>query len=374
MLGIANFVNLLRDPVSQVRQGVVSAMLSVFCEQYALPRLQTALVESESLVRLVVTSLETSPAIVRGKYYLLLAAVCRQNNAGLLKAVKGKLMSFLERDDRASHSDDASTVYLNQCGAALLRVLISAGQDITAETASVLGDVVGRNHPSNAQTRALKPALATFPFVLHAVTSPLVRRHLLSDRFIADLAACVRLLQHVMSHHTNLDVVAPGAGMALVRDVMAVTESLSQLQAEAEGHKGALVEHLLPSVLHIACMSDDLEPSEDAVRVLCLRIVGDFIARLGRADRTALDRLISSHLGDELIAACFQLLQGDTEPTPTYAARALNSMIEGCADVTKRLLDAGIATAAFAAFQRKPDGESSLDDLQPSLMLFRNQH
>uniref|UniRef100_A0A667ZRY0 Unc-51 like kinase 4 n=1 Tax=Myripristis murdjan TaxID=586833 RepID=A0A667ZRY0_9TELE len=161
-------------------------------QQHLLTVMATALLNSRThthriaqnkdLVLKVLRCLDSPSTVTRAKSLLLLLLLIQDSTHTLLYCCQHRLVMYLERDLRKAtplRENHSQSGYLSQCLDLLIAYLTSTASLILDELLGALGGVVGRRHPSTAQSRQLKHILPTMSVVLDLLSSQVTRTCLL---------------------------------------------------------------------------------------------------------------------------------------------------------------------------------------------------
>uniref|UniRef100_A0A7N6C2W2 Protein kinase domain-containing protein n=1 Tax=Anabas testudineus TaxID=64144 RepID=A0A7N6C2W2_ANATE len=122
----------------------------------------------------VLRCLESPSTVTRAKAFLLLLLLIQDNTHTLLYCCQNRLVLYLERDLRKAtplRENPSQSGYLSQCLDLMIAYLSSTAPLILEEVLCVLQGVIGRRHPSTAQSRQLKHTLPTMSVVLELLSS-----------------------------------------------------------------------------------------------------------------------------------------------------------------------------------------------------------
>uniref|UniRef100_A0A7N6B4Q0 Protein kinase domain-containing protein n=1 Tax=Anabas testudineus TaxID=64144 RepID=A0A7N6B4Q0_ANATE len=126
------------------------------------------------LVLKVLRCLESPSTVTRAKAFLLLLLLIQDNTHTLLYCCQNRLVLYLERDLRKAtplRENPSQSGYLSQCLDLMIAYLSSTAPLILEEVLCVLQGVIGRRHPSTAQSRQLKHTLPTMSVVFRPLVS-----------------------------------------------------------------------------------------------------------------------------------------------------------------------------------------------------------
>uniref|UniRef100_A0AAQ5WX73 Protein kinase domain-containing protein n=1 Tax=Amphiprion ocellaris TaxID=80972 RepID=A0AAQ5WX73_AMPOC len=195
---------------ARVQQHLLTAVATALLSS----RIQThRITQSRDLVLKVLRCLESPSTVTRAKALLLLLLLMQDNTHTLLYCCQHRLVMYLERDLRKAtplRENPSQSGYLPQCLDALIVYLSSTAPVIMEDVLSVLRGVIGRKHPSTAQSKQLKHTLPTVSVVLELLSSQLARyvKVLIGDMtqssICEDLIRTTLSIVEVLSQHHAL--------------------------------------------------------------------------------------------------------------------------------------------------------------------------
>uniref|UniRef100_A0AAR2LAX6 Protein kinase domain-containing protein n=1 Tax=Pygocentrus nattereri TaxID=42514 RepID=A0AAR2LAX6_PYGNA len=169
-VGLPSILSCLVSGISRVQQH----MLTMFAAMLASGAHLNRLVQDRDFVVKIIRSLESPSSVIRAKAFLVLLQVLIHNREMLLLCCSSRLVMYIERDIRKAtpgKEQQSSNEYLSKCLALFIRHTVRELPAILDDILSALGSIVGRKHPSAAQTRQLKQSLPMMAVVLHLFTS-----------------------------------------------------------------------------------------------------------------------------------------------------------------------------------------------------------
>ncbi|KAM6995354.1 serine/threonine-protein kinase ULK4 [Tautogolabrus adspersus] len=253
---------------ARVQQHLLTAMASALLTS----RIQTHRVtQSKDLLLKVLRCLESPSTITRAKTLLLLLLLIKDNTHTLQYCCQHRLVMYLERDLRKAtplRENHGQSGYLSQCLDLLTVYLISCAPLILEDVLCALQGVIGRRHPSTAQSRQLKHTLPTMSVVLELVSSQVFRAQIVSEDFLAKTGLLLNYITSIESNETNLTI-ALGAAVCeeLIRTSLSIVEVLSQHHALITPQQNVVVDAILPPLTTLA-FSRNVEWSVFVLRVL----------------------------------------------------------------------------------------------------------
>uniref|UniRef100_A0A671WX59 Unc-51 like kinase 4 n=1 Tax=Sparus aurata TaxID=8175 RepID=A0A671WX59_SPAAU len=250
-------------------------------QQHLLTAMATALLTSRihihrvtqnrDLVLKVLRCLESPSTVTRAKASLLLLLLIQDNTNTLLFCCQHRLVMYVERDLRKAtplRENPSQSGYLSQCLDLLIVYMSNTAPLIMEDVLCALRGVIGRRHPSTAQSRQLKHTLPTMSIVLELLSSQVFRSQIVTEEFLAQIGLLLNYITSIESNETNL---ASALGEAvceeLIRTSLSIVEVFSQHHALTSPHHSAVVTDILPPLTTLA-FSRNVEWSVFVLRVL----------------------------------------------------------------------------------------------------------
>ncbi|XP_041798587.1 serine/threonine-protein kinase ULK4 isoform X2 [Chelmon rostratus] len=354
---------------ARVQQHLLTAMATALLTS----RIQThRITQNRDLVLKVLRCLESPSTVTRAKALLLLLLLIQDNTHTLLYCCQHRLVMYMERDLRKAtplRENPSQSGYLSQCLDLLIVYLSSTAPLILEDVLCALRGVIGRRHPSAAQSRQLKHTLPTMSVVLELLSSQVFRSQIVTEEFLAQIGLLLNYITSIDSNETNL---ASALGSAvceeLIRTSLSIMEVLSQHHALTIPHHSAVVDAILPPLTTLA-FSRNVEWSVFVLRVLSeLSLVllvqesdgteedegtEEKKGRREEAERTAggIDGgkscgQIITLMTTSLLPRYESLLRA-AEPIPLYALKLLVSMTEHSKQICRLIKHSRILPAVF---------------------------
>ncbi|GLD48819.1 serine/threonine-protein kinase ULK4 isoform X4 [Lates japonicus] len=348
-------------------------LLTAIAAALVTSRIQTHRIsQTRDLVLKVLRCLESPSAVTRGKALLLLLLLMQDNSHTLLYCCQHRLVMYLERDLRKAtplRENLSQSGYLSQCLDLVIVYLSSTAPLILEDVLCALKDVIGRRHPSTAQSRQLKHTLPTMSVLLELLSSQVFRSQIVIEEFLAQTGLLLNYITFIESSETNL---ASAVGVAvceeLIRTSLSIAEVLSQHHALITPHHSVVVDAILPPLTTLA-FSRNVEWSVFVLRVLSeLSLVllaqdGDGpdedentvekTERREEGERAAEGRdegnscsQISGLITKSLLPRYESLLRA-TEPVPLYALKLLVSLTEHSMQICRLIKRSRILPTVF---------------------------
>ncbi|KAK9513459.1 hypothetical protein VZT92_026990 [Zoarces viviparus] len=328
--------------------------------------------QSKDFVLKVLSCLESPSTVTRAKAFLLLLLLIQDNTHTLLYCCQHRLVMHLERDLRKAtplRENPSQLGYLSQCLDLLIGYLSGTALLILEDVLCALRGVIGRKHPSTAQSRQLKHTLPTMSVVLELISSQVFRCQIVSEEFLAQIGFLLNYITSIESNETNLTSALGAAGCEeLIKTSLSIVEVLSQHHALITPHHSAVVDAILPPLTTLA-FSSNVEWSVFVLRVLSeLSLVlllqesdgteedeqteekkerreeGGRAAE-GRDDGSSCNQILAL-ITKSLLPRYESLLQAE-EPIPLYALKLLVSMTEHSTQICRLIKHSRILPTVF---------------------------
>nr|XP_046256457.1 serine/threonine-protein kinase ULK4 isoform X3 [Scatophagus argus] len=351
-------------------------------QQHLLTAMATALLTSRTQTRRVsqnrdwvlkvLRCLESPSTVTRAKALLLLLLLIQDNTHTLLYCCQQRLVMYMERDLRKAtplRENPNQSGYLSQCLDLLIVYLSSTAPLILEDVLSVLRGVIGRRHPSTAQTRQLKHTLPTMSVVLELLLSQVFRSHIVTAKFLAQIGLLLNFITSVESNETNLtSALGAAACEEMIRTSLSIVEVLSQHHALTTPHHSVVVDAILPPLTTLAFSrnvewsvfvlrllselslvllvheSDGTEEDEEAEEKKESRKQGGMVAQ-GLDDGSSCSQI--SALISKLLLPRYETLLQAAEPIPLYALKLLVSMTEHSTQMCRLIKHSKILPMVF---------------------------
>ncbi|XP_029929010.1 serine/threonine-protein kinase ULK4 isoform X2 [Myripristis murdjan] len=351
-------------------------------QQHLLTVMATALLNSRThthriaqnkdLVLKVLRCLDSPSTVTRAKSLLLLLLLIQDSTHTLLYCCQHRLVMYLERDLRKAtplRENHSQSGYLSQCLDLLIAYLTSTASLILDELLGALGGVVGRRHPSTAQSRQLKHILPTMSVVLDLLSSQVFRAQVVTKEFLAQIGVLLTYITSIESNETNL-ASAVGAAVCedLIRTTLSIVEILSQHPALITIGYCTVVDAVLPPLMTLA-FSRNVEWCVCVLRVLselCVLLLvqednedeedktnkeEEEKKEGGRRTEGRVDGSSSNHhlvaLVTESLLPRYESLLKAAEPIPVYALKLLVSMTEHSMQICRLIKHSKILPVVF---------------------------
>ncbi|XP_054478447.1 serine/threonine-protein kinase ULK4 isoform X2 [Anoplopoma fimbria] len=251
---------------ARVQQHLLTAMAAALLTS----SIQTHRVtQSKDLVLKVLCCLESPSTVTRAKAFLLLLLLVQDNTHTLLYCCQHRLVMHLERDLRKAtplRENPSQLGYLSQCLDLVIVYLGGTAPLILEDVLCALRGVIGRKHPSTAQSRQLKHTLPTMSVVLELLSSQVFRCQIVSEEFLAQIGLLLNYITSIESNETNLTS-ALAVCEELIKTSLSIVEVLSQHHALITPHHSTVVDAILPPLTTLA-FSRNVEWSVFVLRVL----------------------------------------------------------------------------------------------------------
>ncbi|RVE62472.1 hypothetical protein OJAV_G00157310 [Oryzias javanicus] len=337
-------------PGGRVQQHLLTAMATALLTSITQTR---RILQNQELVLKVLRCLESPSAATRAKALLLLLILIQDNKQTLLYCCQNRLVLYLERDLRKAiplRDNPGQSGYLRQCLDLLIIHLSTAAQAIMDDVLNLLRGVVGRRHPSKAQSKQMKQTLPTMNVVLDLLLSQVFRTKIVTKDFLIQMGFMLNFLTTVDSSELELTNLM-GATLAeeLISTTLSIVEVLSQHYTLISPYHAIVVQDLLPPLTTLA-FSKNAEWSVFVLKVLSelslvllvqddhteekegrtrqqkeMEEMGENTAE-GREDGGLCGQILS--LFSKSLLSRYDILLAAAEPIPLYALKLLVSLTE----------------------------------------------
>ncbi|XP_062278414.1 serine/threonine-protein kinase ULK4 [Scomber scombrus] len=344
---------------ARVQQHLLTAMATALVSS----RIQThRITQNRDLVLKVLRCLESPSTVTRAKAFLLLLLLIQDNTHTLLFCCQHRLVMYVERDLRKAtpfRENPSQSGYLSQCVDLLIVYLSSTAPLILEDVLRALRGVIGRRHPSTAQSRQLKHTLPTMSVVLALLSSQVFRSQIVTEEFLSQNGLLLNYITSIESNETNL-ASAVGATVCeeLMRTTLSIVEVLSQHHALITPHRHAVVDAILTPLTTLA-FSRNVEWSVFVLRVLSelslVLLVQEGDGGEEDAENTETEKRreegsscsqILALITNSLLPRYESLLRA-AEPIPLYALKLLVSMTEYSTQICRLIKHSRILPTVF---------------------------
>ena len=151
----------------------------------------SSLLEEKSLVSNLLTMLEQSTEVLRGKSLVCAALLCKVNRRWLTSLCSGKLLAVSERFVKEKEC------YVKQCIDALIQTIVDIVPNILDSIGSDVQQPAGSGKRLTPQSgrNQVRNSLSLFPIILHLFESPVFREKIVNGRILKLLAGFLSILQ-----------------------------------------------------------------------------------------------------------------------------------------------------------------------------------
>ncbi|XP_017555906.1 serine/threonine-protein kinase ULK4 [Pygocentrus nattereri] len=355
-VGLPSILSCLVSGISRVQQH----MLTMFAAMLASGAHLNRLVQDRDFVVKIIRSLESPSSVIRAKAFLVLLQVLIHNREMLLLCCSSRLVMYIERDIRKAtpgKEQQSSNEYLSKCLALFIRHTVRELPAILDDILSALGSIVGRKHPSAAQTRQLKQSLPMMAVVLHLFTSQVFRPQVVNEEFLIKFGALLNHITSIDANETSLgSAIGQAASEELIRNTLSAVEAISQHPALLSTHHCTVVDTILPPLASLA-FSKNVE-----WRIVSLRVLSEITLLLlsqeaveegegekrgawdgeGSSSNTRLLTLITEDLLPQ-----YESLLLEPNPVPVYALKLLGSLTEHSTPVNRLVKESRLLPVIF---------------------------
>ncbi|KAK3572051.1 hypothetical protein QTP86_022280 [Hemibagrus guttatus] len=345
-VGLPSILSCLVSGISRVQQHMLTMFAAMLASGVHLHRLT----QDRDFVVKIIRSLESPSAVIRAKAFLVLLQVLMNNREILLLCCNSRLVMYIERDTRKAtpgKEQQSGNEYLSKCLALFIRHTVRELPAILDDILTALGSIVGRKHPSTAQTRQLKQSLPMTAVVLNLLSSQIFRPQVVNEEFLIKFGALLNHITSINCNETSLgSSVGPTASEELIRNTLSAVEAISQHPALLSRYHCTVVDAILPPLASLA-FSKNVE-----WRIVSLRVLSDITLLLlsqevmeeeereketwdleGKSSNTRLLTLIT-----EAMLPQYESLLQEPDPIPVYALKLLCSLTEHSKPINRQKL------------------------------------
>ncbi|XP_060726102.1 serine/threonine-protein kinase ULK4 [Tachysurus vachellii] len=354
-VGLPSILSCLVSGISRVQQH----MLTMFAAMLASGAHLHRLTQDRDFVVKIIRSLESPSSVIRAKAFLVLLQVLMNNREFLLLCCNSRLVMYIERDTRKAaqgKEQQSGNEYLSKCLALFIRHTVQELPAILDDILTALGSIVGRRHPSNAQTRQLKQNLPMTAVVLNLLSSQIFRPQVVNEEFLIKFGALLNHITSIDCNETNLgSSVGPTASEDLIRNTLSAVEAISLHSSLLSRYHCTVVDAILPPLASLA-FSKNVE-----WRIVSLRVLSDITLLLlnqevmeeeeqkketcdleGKSSNTRLLTLIT-----EALLPQYESLLLEPDPIPVYALKLLGSLTEHSKPINRLVRESRLLPAIF---------------------------
>ncbi|KAL2644142.1 hypothetical protein R1flu_011729 [Riccia fluitans] len=282
-----------------------------------------SLLEEKALVPSLMTLMEQSLEVLRGKAFVCAGLLCKNNRRWLPSLCSAKLMPVVERSMKEKDP------YVQQGVEALVQIILSLVPDILESISSDILQLPNGRRPSSTSSRGQpRSSVPLFPVVLHLFNSPAVKSRLVSEQVIKQL---VRALQQV-------ETLSFQGHDEFQSTLLQIIEVLSQQSVVVLRYPDAFIAQVLPSLAQLYKTNTDGD-----MRFLCFKIFFDILMlyledisasngesssqspslERGPTCMTRMEPIIGKHF-----LPLYQKLVEDEDPIPMYAHKLLVMLLD----------------------------------------------
>eukprot|EP00042_Codosiga_hollandica_P029256 m.160221 g.160221 ORF g.160221 m.160221 type:complete len:1054 (+) comp53025_c0_seq2:388-3549(+) len=349
----------LSDANARTRQALVTSLLIILLDAN---RLRNSLSEDPHVISRILEYFESSPVHLRGKYYLLIAALAERNPTRLLEVARSQFFLHLERDaERAwlagdEHADE--NTYLLACCHRLISVVLGSVSPILLELSTHLPSIAGRKHPSSQQIKALRPSVQTFPLILHSLQCQVLHQCILASVDLANFAGLFEYLPGILARTTNLEDIVESSSQDFP---MTCFEAMTVLCASSEfvqRHFSQLCTQVLPVCASLWSMEIDAN-----LKLLAAQTVAGALQTYSLTDSHDVNARSRVNVTFGSLIGPLESLFREDDPFPALAASIATSMIAISRDFVPILQQAGLCEIFIRSFHTV-DTDDNVDTRQ----------
>ncbi|KAM9488268.1 serine/threonine-protein kinase ULK4 [Clarias gariepinus] len=354
-VGLPSILSCFVSGISRVQQH----MLTMFAAMLASGAHLHRLIQDKDFVVKIIRSLESPSSVIRAKAFLVLLQVLMNNREMLLLCCNSRLVMYIERDTRKAtpgKEQQSGNEYLSKCLSLFIHHTVRELPAILDDILTALGSIVGRKHPSTAQTRQLKQSLPMTVVVLNLLSSQIFRPQVVNEEFLIKFGMLLNHITSIDSNETSLvNSVGPTPSEELIRNTLSAVEAISQHPALLSRYHCTVVDSILPPLASLA-FSKNVEWSIASLRVLSditLQLLSQEVMEVEEGEKETWDlerkssntRLLS--LITEFLLPQYTSLLLEPDPIPVYALKLLSSLTEHSKQINRFVRESSLLSAIF---------------------------
>lgn len=346
-VGLSTLLSALSFGVTRIQQSIVTMFGALLLSGASLNRLT----QDKEFLQKILRLLESPSSVIRGKAFVVIYELAKDNHELLLSSCQLRLVMYLERDSRRQTPRDTKVEpgeieYLNRCLDLLINYISEATPKIMGEVLTTLDAVAGRKHPNTVQAKQLKSSLPLVHIFLHLVTSQVFRPKIVTEEFVGRLGSLLTHVRRIESGETNIEASNGVITVSeFVNTVMSIVEGISQHPTLLMDHGMVVMETILPT------MAELVTSQNGDTRVLSLSLFSematvfltqDSVATTGKVDTKKLHTIIAEKLFPH-----YEQILLDQDPLPYYGLKLLLALLESNAAFIKQFQQLGLVSVIF---------------------------
>ncbi|XP_052814405.1 serine/threonine-protein kinase ULK4-like isoform X2 [Mya arenaria] len=346
-VGLSTLLSALSFGISRIQQSIVTMFATLIVSGSAVNRLT----QDRDFLQKILRLLESPSTVIRGKAFIVIHEMARNNHDVLLQSCQLRLVMYLERDCRRQTPRDTKTdpgeiEYLNQCLDLLISYICDAVPRVMDDILGALDAVAGRKHPNNVQAKQLKLALPLVHIFLHLVTSQVFRPRIVNEGFIKSLGKLLTHVKKIENGETNIDSTnGVITSSEFVNTVMSVVEGITQHPTLLMEQGIVVMENILPTLAELVVSQNG------DTRVLSLSLFSEmatvFLTQDAVATTAKIDtKKLHAIIGEKLFPHYEQILL-DQDPLPFYGLKLLLALLESNGGFIKQFQQLGLVSVIF---------------------------
>ncbi|MFT7816111.1 serine/threonine-protein kinase ULK4 isoform X3 [Arapaima gigas] len=369
-VGLPGILDCLVSGVSRVQQCLLTMFAGILSHGANVQRL----IQDRDFTAKVMRALESPFLMTRAKAFLVLLQVLSSSREVLLLCCNSRLVMYIERDIRKAapgREEQSSNEYLSKCLDLLIRHMVQELPALLDDILSVLGNVVGRKHPSAAQAKQLKQHLPMIAVLPHMLTSQILRPQVVTEEFLYKFGKLLNYVKSIDSCETCLEgAIGQTLSEELIRNTLLAMEAITQHPPLLTPHHSTVVESILPPLTSLA-FSNNVEWRMVSLRALLeitLPLLSQELLDEGAANSSSCGLL--ALITEALLPQCESLLL-EPDPLPAYALKLLVSLTEHSLHVSRLVEESRLLPVVFQVISGQ-QGNPLGSTLQSAVALLSN--
>ncbi|XP_052237565.1 serine/threonine-protein kinase ULK4-like isoform X3 [Dreissena polymorpha] len=346
-VGLSTLLSALSFGITRIQQSIVTMFATLIFSGTSVSRLTA----DKDFLQKILRLLESPSTVIRGKAFLVIHELARNNHDILLTSCQLRLVMYLERDSRRqtprdTKSEPGEIEYLNQCLDLLIAYISDVVPQIMTEILSALEAVSGRKHPNNVQAKQLKSALPLVHIFLHLVTSQVFRPKIVNESFVRSLGALLGHVKSIENGDTNIEATSGLITVGeFVNTVMSVVEGISQHPTLLMEHGAVVMATVLPTLAELVVSQNG------DTRVLSLSLFSEMatvfltqesVTTVAKVDTKKLHSIIAEKLFPH-----YEQILLDQDPLPFYGLKLLLALLESNGGFIRQFQQLGLVSVIF---------------------------